>query len=212
MASRSAPAPSPGSGRAQQREATRERLIEGALACFERKSYLATTVEDILEEAGAGRATFYAHFTGKGALLISALGDLDPIVDASYERLNSQLNRRGELSRAQLHAWLTGWADEWERYAVLLRAAWQAATSDPGIHRRNLEVEARITELLTHYLERYQGASRERARMRSVLLQMMSERAFYTMISSIDFDREQALEVLSEFWWSVLSEGDQSVE
>ncbi|MDO8187946.1 TetR/AcrR family transcriptional regulator [Conexibacter sp. JD483] len=196
-------------GREQQREATRRRLVEGGLACFARKGYDRTTVEDILSETGAGRATFYAHFNGKAQLLTSALSELDPIVDASYEVLNRSLSQPGGLTPELLHRWLDGWADEWERHAVLLRAAWQAAAADPDLYRRSLAVEERLTELMTNYLQRFQGASRERARVRSVLLQMMTERTFYTMIWSGSLNRVHAIDVLVEFWWSVLSNDEQ---
>jgi len=52
-----------------QREATRERLIEGAIRAFTRKGYAACVVADVLAEAQVSRASFYAHFASMQALV-----------------------------------------------------------------------------------------------------------------------------------------------
>jgi AcrR family transcriptional regulator len=194
----------PASLRQQQRRFTSERLIASALACFARTSYAETTVEEILAEAGAGRATFYGHFAGKSALLACALDAYQPVVEASYQELNDRLGDPAGVSAGGLRAWLAGWADRWEEHAVMLRAVMQAGTIEPDLQRRHLEVEARLADLLSTYLERHRDASCEMARVKAVLLQMMTERAFYTMISSVDFDRELALDALSDYWVTTL--------
>ncbi|MEU8139077.1 TetR/AcrR family transcriptional regulator [Streptodolium elevatio] len=60
--------------RARQKIYTRQRLIAAASNLFETKGYEATTVDDIVAEAGAARATFYLHFTGKPDI-VGALAD-----------------------------------------------------------------------------------------------------------------------------------------
>jgi AcrR family transcriptional regulator len=195
----------PTSLRAQQRVFTRDRLIAGALACFERTSYAETTVDDILGETGAGRATFYGHFAGKGALLACALGDYEPVVAGSYQELNDRLRDPAGVSAGGLRAWLAGWAERWQEHAVMLRAAMQAGTIEPDLQRQMLEGETRLADVLSSYLERHRDASVEMARVKAVLLQMMTERAFYTMISSVDFDRELALDALTDFWLATLA-------
>jgi len=46
-----------GSLRDEQKRLTRRLLIEGAVTAFERKGYAATTIEDIVAEANASRAS-----------------------------------------------------------------------------------------------------------------------------------------------------------
>lgn len=196
----------PASLREQQRRFTCERLVAAALTCFARTSYVETTVEEILAESGAGRATFYGHFAGKSALLAQALQDYAPVVEASYQEPNDRLRDPAGVSAGGLHAWLTGWADRWEEHAVLLRAAMEAGTIEPERQRQRLEGEAHLADVLSTYLERHSGASVEMARIKAVLLQMMTERAFYTLISSVDFDRELALDALTDFWLATLVE------
>jgi len=52
-------------------------LLQGALnSMIVEKGYEATTVQDIIDRANVGRATFYAHFADKESLLVSRLADL----------------------------------------------------------------------------------------------------------------------------------------
>ena len=55
---------------------TRALLQEALLALMTEKGYEETTVQDIIDRANVGRATFYAHFADKETLLTSRLEDL----------------------------------------------------------------------------------------------------------------------------------------
>ena len=55
---------------------TRKLLQDALTAMMVEKGYEATTVQDIIDRANVGRATFYAHFANKQTLLSSALEDL----------------------------------------------------------------------------------------------------------------------------------------
>jgi AcrR family transcriptional regulator len=48
---------------------TRRALHEALISLILSKGYEATTIQDIIDEADVGRSTFYAHYTGKEALL-----------------------------------------------------------------------------------------------------------------------------------------------
>ena len=52
----------------QQKEESRRRLIEAAERVFNRAGYIATSVDDIAQEAGVSRQTFYRHYDGKLAI------------------------------------------------------------------------------------------------------------------------------------------------
>ncbi|EHK58261.1 TetR/AcrR family transcriptional regulator [Allomesorhizobium alhagi] len=54
---------------------TRTALYDALVALIRRKDYDLITVQDILEEANVGRATFYAHFTSKDDLLKRAVSN-----------------------------------------------------------------------------------------------------------------------------------------
>lgn len=55
---------------------TRALLQDALIAMMIEKGYEATTVQDIIDRANVGRATFYAHFADKETLLGSRLEDL----------------------------------------------------------------------------------------------------------------------------------------
>lgn len=55
---------------------TRKLLMEALMEMMIEKGYESTTVQDIIDRADVGRATFYAHFADKHTLLASSLEDL----------------------------------------------------------------------------------------------------------------------------------------
>src|ERR1700756_3457450 len=52
----------------QQKEESRRRLIEAAERVFCRAGYIAPSVDDIAQEAGVSRQTFYRHYDSKLAI------------------------------------------------------------------------------------------------------------------------------------------------
>src|SRR2546430_12892476 len=55
---------------------TRKLLQDALISLMIEKGYEATTVQDIIDRANVGRATFYAHFADTETLLVSRLEDL----------------------------------------------------------------------------------------------------------------------------------------
>jgi AcrR family transcriptional regulator len=68
----------PTSGGRRDRRVTRSRrlLQEALVALILERGYAAVTVQDVLDRADVGRATFYSHFRGKEALLLSVFQEL----------------------------------------------------------------------------------------------------------------------------------------
>jgi AcrR family transcriptional regulator len=62
---------------------TRTALFDALVALIRRKDYELITVQDILDEADVGRATFYAHFTSKDDLLKRSLSRLRELLLAA---------------------------------------------------------------------------------------------------------------------------------
>lgn len=59
---------------------TRALLQDAMVALIAEQGYEATTVQHIIDRANVGRATFYAHFPDKEALLLSRLEDLRTVL------------------------------------------------------------------------------------------------------------------------------------
>jgi AcrR family transcriptional regulator len=64
---------------------TRRALHDALIALILRKRYDAVTVQDIIDEADVGRATFYAHYTGKEDLLRGGFAELRAELTASHD-------------------------------------------------------------------------------------------------------------------------------
>ena len=69
---------------------TKGRIIEAAWSLFYRQGYDDTTVEEIIQESGTSRGSFYHYFEGKDALLSS----LSYLFDRKYEELSPTLDPR----------------------------------------------------------------------------------------------------------------------
>ncbi len=56
-----------------RRSATRDKLVDAAIAAFAEKGVLGASVEEICERAGFTRGAFYSNFSGKDALCLAIL-------------------------------------------------------------------------------------------------------------------------------------------
>jgi AcrR family transcriptional regulator len=65
---------------------TRKLLQDALIAMMIEKGYEATTVQDIVDRANVGRATFYAHFADKDTLLASRIEDLRAMLTQQEQR------------------------------------------------------------------------------------------------------------------------------
>ncbi len=71
---------------------TRGRIISAAWKLFYENGYEDTTIEDIINESGTSRGSFYHYFEGKSALL----GTLSYMFDEKYEELKDTLDPDAE--------------------------------------------------------------------------------------------------------------------
>lgn len=73
--------------REQQREDTRRRLYESALAIFRRDGVMASRTEDIARAAGVSRGSFYFHFPTKEHVLLDRMAETEREICAVVEAL-----------------------------------------------------------------------------------------------------------------------------
>ena len=66
---------------------TKGRIVSAAWKLFYAQGYDNTTVEEIIEESGTSKGSFYHYFEGKDALLFS----LSYLFDEKYEELTDQI-------------------------------------------------------------------------------------------------------------------------
>jgi TetR/AcrR family transcriptional regulator, transcriptional repressor for nem operon len=91
--------------RLRMTEATRERLIQAAMRLFGEKGYLATSVAEILQQAGANSGSLYHYFPTKQDLLIAVLeryreGLYPMLLEPAWRGIADPLDRIFALLRA----------------------------------------------------------------------------------------------------------------
>ena len=69
---------------------TREQLLNALLALIRERGFEALSVQDIIDRANVGRATFYAHFDNKEDLLVSGLEEFRTAIREHQRRLRQQ--------------------------------------------------------------------------------------------------------------------------
>ncbi|MDX3883711.1 MAG: helix-turn-helix domain-containing protein [Sphingomonas sp.] len=195
--------PSPIPLREQQRRATRARIVDAALAVFERRGMAAATIEEILGAAGVSRATFYAHFTGKPDVGRAILADM-------WERGTGLYVRFAELpdwSRRSIRGWLAEVGAAWRVHndgmRTLLREMLAEISADSSAH------EAAFVAALIGDGARWSAFTSDEARRRAQLLIFQLERAMMAVhIQGWETDFEGLLDTLADIWVATLrSEG-----
>lgn len=90
----------PPTTRDSQRDLTRQRLFDAALAAFRREGFDRASVAQIAKQAGVSRASFYFHFPTKDHVLLELQWNLEL-------RIVERLQGHGSL-RSALHAFVDG--------------------------------------------------------------------------------------------------------
>lgn len=140
--------------REHRRIQTREHLLSVATSLFTEQGYASTSVEDIISAAGASRATLYAYFSGKEAILSEVIRRMWDEGAEFYEAF-------GELedwTEPRVRSWVAGFAAEWERTAARNRSV-SAAGADsvteqvPAEHRRQVALVRQREALWSRFSE-----------------------------------------------------------
>jgi AcrR family transcriptional regulator len=116
LAGRKIMPPPKGTAKAEQSQATIEKLIEVAFIEFSQKGFANTATEAIVRKAGVTRGALYHHFEGKRGLFL-----------AVFEKAQAQIGRR-IAARAEAAD------DPWEQLVAGCRAFLQAFT-DPALQQ-----------------------------------------------------------------------------
>ncbi|MGP9020192.1 TetR/AcrR family transcriptional regulator [Streptomyces sp. BR1] len=115
--------------------ATRQRLLEAAVACLAERGWSGSTVSVVAERAGVSRGAAQHHFPTREDLFTAA-------VEYVAEERSTALRALGPTDRPTVVARLV------DLYTgPLFRAAlhlWVAASNEPQLHARVRELEARV--------------------------------------------------------------------
>jgi AcrR family transcriptional regulator len=187
--------------RDEQKRLTRRRLIEGALAAFERKGYAATTIDDIVAEANASRATFYLHFKSKSEVVLVMARTLG----TRWRELYRELTTGERLSRKELYDWLDAMAGHYQTNRATVAALDQAAAVEPEVASVRLANQQESMAVVAESIRRWYGSDEEDARIRAALLLAQMDRFFdLWIVYGLEFDRVRAIGTLTDLWFSAL--------
>ncbi len=100
--------------RKQQKNYTRQRLLEVSRKLFVKKGPQATGIDDIAKAAGTSRATVYTHFAGKQDIIRELLTEMWDTALNLYRTFDNL----PDWSRASIAGWLGQVFDAWEEYGA----------------------------------------------------------------------------------------------
>ncbi len=106
--------------RARQAEATRSLLIEVARKSFTAHGYGATSIDDIIQQAGVARGALYHHFSGKEALFRAVYETVEAEVVTRVMEAAASQSSPWEAVRAGLSTFLDGCMEPSFRRIVVL--------------------------------------------------------------------------------------------
>jgi AcrR family transcriptional regulator len=112
-----------------QKALTRQRILDAARQVFYDSGYTGATVDQIVEVAGAGRQTFYSHFSDKEQVLAQLVSDYNAGGAVVMGRLPGPMP-----TLAQLRSWLLEFAEFLEKekaaYSVLAQVSYHPKTHE----------------------------------------------------------------------------------
>jgi AcrR family transcriptional regulator len=106
--------------RARQAEATRSLLVEVARRRFTERGYAATSIDDVIQQAGVARGALYHHFAGKEALFRAVYETVEGEVVARVIEAAAAQTSPWDAMRAGLSAFLDACLEPSFRRIVVL--------------------------------------------------------------------------------------------
>jgi AcrR family transcriptional regulator len=144
--------------------AARDRLAQAAFDLFNERGYEQTTIDDIAERAGLGRATFFRHYRSKEDVIFP---DHDQLLDQVRDRLRS--TSHGSALAAVCDAVrlvLLHYLDE----GALARRRYALTSTVPALRDREIASVARYQRLFREYIAERVPVRTESAALQAELM------------------------------------------
>jgi AcrR family transcriptional regulator len=141
---------------------TRERVLESAVACFERDGYDRTTTAAIAAEAGIAVGTLYGYFRDKRSILLELIGrTTEEIADHVVKGLDPEA-WRGADPRANTRALIDAIFHTRSFNPGMQRIVWERFFKDPEVRAAMETIERRVQGALTDLLASLKSEGRLR--------------------------------------------------
>jgi AcrR family transcriptional regulator len=161
--------------REEQKNLTRNRLLDAAVAVLVEKSVVDATMEDIAKAAGVTRVTVYTHFPGK-AEIVRALAER---VYGLMDQVFADLAAVPRLTRSEIRTWLDSATARWQEMAPILgvvRSASAMVARDSATSRdRYLGAQERYVAMLIEDPERWRDVPPAQARQWAFMAVLQTE-------------------------------------
>jgi AcrR family transcriptional regulator len=131
--------------------ATVHRIVEAGARLFAARGYHATSVDDIVTDAGFARTTFYKYFDEKADLLV-LLAEQAAVESAVLSGRLAALPPHGG-GAAALRAWLDDYLPFYWRYTGVFRAWVDGVSTDPRLVATAERADAAMTAASRGFLE-----------------------------------------------------------
>jgi len=192
--------------RAEQKERTRQRLLDTALDLFEKQGYAATTIDDIAAAAGTTRVTFYAYFPSRRAIMAALIERLNLILErhesATHGSTASALVDVVRTGSADaIGAWLRTQSTRWPIIRPYIVAATVAAAVEPEIRELLDEWSEEVVGDIQEGLDLADRFDEESRHFRGVLaFAMLDQTTLHWFRNQWDLESDPALVVLTAAW------------
>lgn len=178
-------------------------ILKAAMACFARKGYHQTTMDDIVQEAGLSKGGLYWHFGSKKELFMALFEPLmDEITLAMSGPQDVTLSAREKLeaSLEALHTLST--AADLQDIMPLLVEVWAQNLRDPEINAMAVEIYDRfrgaVIQVLQEGMARGEFKEVDASALAAILLAVYDGLAVQWMIAESMVDWDAVLVTLKE--------------
>lgn len=173
----------------------RRRLLESALAVFNRRGFTTTRVEDICTEAAISRATFYRYFENKDEVF-------DALIDLMAAEVLDAASHLGAVTpdadgKATLSRWIADLVAITERWGALVDEVNSPRMSDPDARSRAVVLTSRFAHVLS---ERFVegGVAGIDTKLAALAIIAMTERTAHQVRTwDVDIDRQEMVDALA---------------
>jgi AcrR family transcriptional regulator len=184
-----------GSG-GEQASKTVQRILDAAATTFAIRGFHATSVQDVLKAAGAGRGTFYKYFDDKTELLVTLAEQCMVRLEELARRFVDSID--GDHEGQTLRNWLEECLALHRRYRGVFRALLQEEARHPALKELRMKSGAAI---LLAFDDALAGIDREYpfdVRVGSLVLLALVERGpDYAFGTAYDLADERIVDVLA---------------
>lgn len=144
--------------RSEQKEETRQKLLEAAVDCINELGFHRTTTPEICRRAGVAQGTFFYHFASKQEIVVAAHEYVHRLLLIQTENFYLSLATESpadRLSRLLDYIWNR---DISGRYAIAVNELHMAARSDQELHTRLLpDDEANFQKISERWSKYFQS-------------------------------------------------------